>query len=570
MDLEKIAQTWTENQTLPHAEQVWADCQEALRLTEAGDYEAARAALTDVWPETGRRPQTDGLDELTAAEVLLRAGALAAYLGSAKQLAGATEFGKDLLSESITRFEALGAGDKAVEARTALAHCYWLAGASDEARVVLSETLRQPAAPEQRALTLLSAAIVEASAARYAEALHHLQEAAPLFEATGGHVNQGRYHAELGIVFDALSVGEQQQDYADRALMEYTAASFHFEEAGHARYCARVENNLGLLLYRLARFADAHEHLRRARQLFTQLADPGSVAQVDETRARVLLAEGRGADAERVARAAVSVLAQGDQQGLLAEALATHGAALARTGQIAQARATLARAFDVAERAGELTGAGRAALTTVEELAAHLAPREMQELYTAADELLKRVQDPALATRLRAAARRVIDALTGTPAVVRFIEEANARYNKSVEFTPAALEALGRLPLAGDASRLHALVERTVATAADGSVIDGPAVEVVALRQTRTADLNEPWAGFSLKEEVQHFEERLIELALRDTQGMVSHAARLLGFRHHETLNWRLKNRNKNLADARKPIRPRRRSIIRDYERKGA
>ena len=35
------------------------------------------------------------------------------------------------------------------------------------------------------------------------------------------------------------------------------------------------------------------QHLNRARHLFAGLKDPGSVAQVDETRARVLLAEGQ-------------------------------------------------------------------------------------------------------------------------------------------------------------------------------------------------------------------------------------------------------------------------------------
>jgi tetratricopeptide (TPR) repeat protein len=570
MDLAKIAQTRTESQTATRAEQVWADCQLARQLTEAGDYEQAREVLRAVWPHTGQRPQLDGFDELTAAEVLLRAGTLAAYLGSAKQLAGATEAGKDMLSESSTRFAALAAGDKVVEARTALAHCYWLAGAFDEARVLLDDALRQPAADEQRALALLSAAIVEASAARHADALHYLQQAAPLFAAGGSDINRGRYHAELGIVLDALCAGAQQQDYADRALMEYTAASFHFEQAGHARYMARVENNLALLLYRLARFADAHEHLDRARRLFAQFADAGSVAQVDETRARVLLAEGRAAEAERTAHAAVAALAQSEQQGLLAEALTTHGAALARTGQIEQARATLQRAFDVAEQAGELEGAGHAALVTVEELTAQLAPRELRELYTTADELLKRAQDPALLARLRACARRVLEAAAAVPTVTQLITEANARHAKHVEFTPAAVEALGCLPLAGDGPRLRTLVERTIGAAEKGSVIDAPAVEVVALRQTEAADLNDPWAGFSLKEEVQEFEERLIELALRDARGMVSHAARLLGFKHHETLNWRLKNRNKNLLDARKPIRPRRRSIIRNYERKRA
>ena len=356
---------------------------------------------------------------------------------------------------------------------------------------------------EQKALTLLCAAIVEASAARYADALQLLTTAAPIFAASNNHVRRGRYHAELGIVLDALSATAGRQDYTDRALLEYTAASFHFEQAGHARYRAGVENNLGFLLYRLKRCTDAHEHLQRARELFAQVGDGGSAAQVDETRARVRLAEGRNTEAEALARAAVG--------GLEAEALTTQATALARVEQFEQARLTFARAFDTAERAGELEGAGRAELTLLEELTAQLTLPEAQAHYLSADELLARAQDPALSARLRACARRVIEA-----------EQAHTQ-----------------------SARLVYVVEQN-------------------------AEGDDPWAGFSLKEEVQHFEEHLIEQALKDAQGRVSHAARMLGFRHHETLNWRLKNRNKNLADARKPIRPRRRSIIRNYERKRA
>ncbi|HVF86640.1 MAG TPA: helix-turn-helix domain-containing protein, partial [Pyrinomonadaceae bacterium] len=76
--------------------------------------------------------------------------------------------------------------------------------------------------------------------------------------------------------------------------------------------------------------------------------------------------------------------------------------------------------------------------------------------------------------------------------------------------------------------------------------------------------LTDPWAGFSLKNEVQHVEQRFIELALRDSDGMVSRAARLLGFKHHESLNSLLNNRFQHLLDARTTVSPRRRSIVRE------
>ena len=92
------------------------------------------------------------------------------------------------------------------------------------------------------------------------------------------------------------------------------------------------------------------------------------MAQVDDTRARTLLAEGHIAESERLARSAVRVLERGDQQAALAEALTTQGVALARLGNHPRAKALLERAIEAAETTGDLEGAGRAKLSIIEEL----------------------------------------------------------------------------------------------------------------------------------------------------------------------------------------------------------
>ena len=63
------------------------------------------------------------------------------------------------------------------------------------------------------------------------------------------------------------------------------------------------------------------------------MKDRNAAAQVDETRARVYLKEKRNAEAEKVARASVRSLENSERQSLLAEALITHGIALARLGR---------------------------------------------------------------------------------------------------------------------------------------------------------------------------------------------------------------------------------------------
>src|SRR5437667_1154632 len=169
--------------------------------------------------------------------------------------------------------------------------------------------------------------------------------------------------------------------------MEYTAASFHFELAGNSRYLARVENNLGYLFFTIGKFDDAHKHLDRARHLFFAQNDVGAVAQVDDTRARTLLAEGRVAEAERVARNAVRTLEKGDEQAVLAEALTTHGVALARLGDHPLAKRLLERAIEVADTTGDLEGAGRPKRSSIAALSCQMPAAQLLPIYPSAIEL---------------------------------------------------------------------------------------------------------------------------------------------------------------------------------------
>jgi tetratricopeptide (TPR) repeat protein len=177
------------------------------------------------------------------------------------------------------------------------------------------------------------------------------------------------------------------------------------------------------------------EEYERARALFDSLGDAAGVAQCDEARARTLVSEGEYAEAERLARSAVSALESSDSPQLLSECLTTLALAQASAGRHGDARATFARAIEAAAHGGA---------------------------------------EPDAAT-----------------------------YAASVE---------------------------------------------------------ERWEGFSLKAEVLRYEAELIERALRDAGGGVSYAARLLGFRHHQTFVALLNNRHKNLLHARNPVVPRRRA----------
>src|SRR5713226_598890 len=394
------------------AERAKLSCRLAKQLEKAGEYEAACEAMSEFWPERNESPKLEGLDEPTQAEVLLRIGALAGWLGSANQTEGSQETAKNLITRSAEIFERLGRSKELAEARGELGLCYWREGSYDEARITLTSALGclGDEANELRATLLIRAGIVEVEAQRLNDALRFYSQAATFLEPSEDHALKGSFHNGFALLFKKLSVGDK--DFVDRALIEYTAASFHFEQAGNIRYQASVENNLGSLLLTVGKFADAHEHLGRAGRLFIEIDDQVHLAQVDDTRARTMLAEGRTVEAERFARQAVKTLEKGGEQALLAEALTTHGTALARLGNYSKSKALLERAIEVAETAGDLEGSGRAKLSIVEELGEQTSARELASIYESAVDLLEQSQDPSAKKRLVSGARAVIDALT--------------------------------------------------------------------------------------------------------------------------------------------------------------
>lgn len=488
-------------------------CARAKELEEAGEFEDARGAISEFWQRIGERPQVKGLGEIARAEVLLRAGALSGWIGSARQITGAQEIAKDLISESAGAFEKLGLVERVAEARIDLAICYWREGAFDEARITLDDALLRlgDLDSEQRLRAFLNKALVETASKRYREALRLFREAAPLFDASDNHALKGKFSNVYAVVLKNLGLSERRDDYIDRALIEFSAASFHFEQASHKRFQGLVENNLGLLFTHLERFREAHNHLDRARSIYASFKDK-SVAEVDDSRARTFIAQGQFTKAETIARASVRVLEEGDELSLLAGALTTHGTALARLGHFSKARATLEKAIRAAHNAGDPGSGGVAALSMAEELANHLPFTELLAYYRMAESELVNSHNPEIQNRLAKCARMLL---------------ATDWSSVSDQSGPLTSRSNGHSLLSNDSSNPQTLSANT-----------------------------------SLEDQVLQYEGNIIKQALEASDGSVTRAARMLGVTH-QGLAFILNGRHKSLLAARKPVKRRRRSIIR-------
>jgi tetratricopeptide (TPR) repeat protein len=215
--------------------------------------------------------------------------------------------------------------------------------------------------------------------------------------------------------------------------------------------------------------------------------------QIDDTRAQVFIAEKMFKESEAVSRNAVRILEKSGHQCLLADALVTHGIALARLERADSAQFAFQRAIEVAHQVGALNKAGIAALTMIEELE-ELSPDALYAAYDRASEWLASSQSPDLLLRLNAVARKVV-------------------------------------------ARVRA----------------GSTVQEVAAEDPIDAILNKPC---DLQREVLKFEGSVIQRALAKANGSLTRAAALLSM-SYQALAYILESRQQDLLAERTPIRRR-------------
>ena len=179
-------------------------CRTALELKDRGEYDAARQAMFPLWKGIGSRPNTKGLDRDVVPHVLLCAGILTGWLGGVSGIKEADDYARDLITESIRLFEAIGDTRKVAEARAELAQSYWRSGDNDTARILLTTALeRLTTGGNARANALLILSSVEWAESRYKEVLRILTENAPLFDGITNHTIKGTYHNQLGITLQS-------------------------------------------------------------------------------------------------------------------------------------------------------------------------------------------------------------------------------------------------------------------------------------------------------------------------------------------------------------------------------
>jgi len=383
-------------------EEVQIFCTVAREQMDVGNYEAACLVL-DRWWSVGSWPKLDGLDSKSGADLLFTAGEVAGFVASAEQLPLGQKNPEVLLSGSIALFEQLGSVMRVAEGRLELALSYYRQGNFDLGRSTFKAVLSSLSSKdsELRCLGLIRLASLERHAGRLHDALSCLTEAKSTIDTVGPWL-AGRYHLELGSTYQQLAICDEDSVLLKEALTHFTESLYEFEAIGNLRMMGIAENNIGFLLLTMGLLTESRLHLGNASVMFEGLRDKVRRAQVNDTLARLHLAQHHYESAEESADRAIETLQLGDEDSLLAEVLTTKGIVCSRLQHHRDAIRVFERAYAVASRCGDRQGAARSLLIMLEELGSELSEEDFRDIVFRLEEL-SLVESPSLFKRIETA-----------------------------------------------------------------------------------------------------------------------------------------------------------------------
>jgi tetratricopeptide (TPR) repeat protein len=175
-------------------------------------------------------------------------------------------------------------------------------------------------------------AIIARASGRLYEAVRLQAEAGLLVEQCTDLTLIARNHQGDGITSEMIAEREPKlkEEYFDRALLSYEAASYYYEESGHQRDLASTQNCIAYLFVQLGKTDEALKYSERAINSARSVGDCGLIAECEHTQAQALLSAGRFAEAGALAARAADVFDRLGFVPLRDEALTTQMLAIAR------------------------------------------------------------------------------------------------------------------------------------------------------------------------------------------------------------------------------------------------
>lgn len=310
-----------------------------------GDYSRAYQLLSVFWNDFRIQPNTAELSEDIVAEVFLRCGSIAGYLGRSRQISGAQDVSRNLLSEAKQKFLQLDLKAKVAECDNYLALSYERVGDVKNARIFLNSafSIDIPVNHPTRLYSHIIDAMLNLAEKNYQQVIQSSILLENLFQNCDNQIYQGCFYNHYGLALKNLGK-------FDEALEKFLTARQFFFEARHHQYCGASENNIARLYTISRQFKEAHNFAGKAENTFKLVGDFCRQGYSLDTQASVFLAEKNYKKALEYAEKGIRYLQNGENLMFLLETLKTKIKALTYVHKHSEALECVAKAGQVAKQ----------------------------------------------------------------------------------------------------------------------------------------------------------------------------------------------------------------------------
>ena len=313
------------------------------KFERCGKYDEALAELGDIWDDTTKFPDVEEYESRTAAEIILRCGALIGFLGHNKQIPNSQEKSKNLLTEARNRFLDIYNVEKIAECENYLALAYWRTGELVEAETWIEESLTHNLSDSThiRLYSYLTKSLIFLSSGKYEEVIKISTKLESNFQKYGDAFLNGSLCMNSGLALKNL--GNKTE-----ALKKLEQAKYYHQNAKHQIYLGIDENNLAQLLKLECRFTEAHEAIDNATKIFKRIKDRTREGFSLDTKAQIYFAEGKYKEALKTSEKAIAILNRSENKAYLVESYMTKAKTLVYLEDISIAILSLFDAVNIA------------------------------------------------------------------------------------------------------------------------------------------------------------------------------------------------------------------------------
>jgi tetratricopeptide (TPR) repeat protein len=298
--------------------EIYEIIQNAKQHESVGRYDEAAKILSKYWKNTNESPDVSELNKAEQAEILLRCGSLAGYIGSCNQKKDAQELAQTLILEANELFYMSVKFEKRAECETYLALTYLRTGKLDVARNWISSAFKYDIDKtcEVRLYTHVLDGMILFREGKYTELVDKCKILEPLFRQSQFYILQGDFN-------NNYAYGLMELGYKNEALGRFDLAKQFYTKTKHYLYLALLENNLAVFFKREKIYTEAHKSAKSAREAFKKLGDKTREGYSIDTQAQIYLAEGNYKEALKCANEAVKMLSDGENYCYLANSMQT-------------------------------------------------------------------------------------------------------------------------------------------------------------------------------------------------------------------------------------------------------